>query len=209
MIFPKIIEWDNFLSEQELAGVLAEAHSLTYNVKGVYQGLSSDIPASPAVIKLIVDRFSEKMNVYTHWKRHFGYRLSLQGETPGVFNGIHNDIDDSYCDRHMISMIMYLQGFRDDESMNFYKSEALSSVSFQPTLISSISSVKDQWEVYRSVKIKPNKLIAFSSALFHGVSSSQGFGVSVEDGRLILPLFLHLGFSELCHDIPEPDILKI
>lgn len=209
MIYPHILEWDNFLTDVELDQVLNDAYDRDYTVKGVYQGRSSSVPASQDVVKLIVDKLSERLGVYTHWKRHFTYRLSFQGQEPGVYNGIHNDVNESATDRNMMSVILYLQGFKEDEAMNFYTSEAFSTYSFQPTLTSSIASVKEQWKIYRSVSIKKNKLIAFSSALFHGINTNDGMGSTMEDGRLILPLFIYIGFNEVCHPDPEPDVVGL
>lgn len=218
MILPddKIRIMDDFFDPEMLQKVLDLAKSQTYRVKDAnYQGYESENPVPPWIAEYLVAKMNKVCPLYYSFNLP-RFRLALESQGSQV-DLPHHDID-LLSNYPRYSFIIYLSDPTPDECLAFYEHESLGKFSMgdyqnvcniPPRLTTPGCSNFDRWNVYNRVPIKKNRVVMFASAFFHRPIPSVGRGTDVETGRLILPVFINLGFNVTTHKYPDPNIVVI
>jgi hypothetical protein len=208
---PKIYRIRNFF--RDLAAVRTEAANQTFGIKSAsYQGHESLAPISDQICKEVVDRINgfdlPHFGFFNFKKPRF--RLALEGEKP-AFSCPHSDgtVGIFYP---MYSLILYLSDPAPGENLGFYTHDTLGKISFlggyhvQPEMFG--YEDPSRWRKYDEVAIEKNMGLLFPSLLFHNPTPQVGRGTCVEDGRLIIPIFMYVGFDSSQNKLPDQLALK-
>lgn len=207
----RILVIDDFFPN--LDAIINEAKGCQFNVKeALYHGKDADRPV-PKWIEAQITEWVERIYPFYFWFNQPRFRLALAGDD-SVTKIPHTD---SYADlvSPKFSMVIYLsEPHQGTERLGFYQHDSFGKFSlteFESAMNSDRKGVNDlsRWNEYCSVQVKRNRAVLFPASFFHQPQPGIGFGDRVDNGRLILPVFINMGYRPTAHKPPEPKVLFV
>lgn len=172
---------DDFLPEEEFIAVRERGRLSPFHDHVFYDGETykrvwvGDIPELKAEVE-------ETLGREAYWLGT-GFRLNYEGELPNA--GIHTDV--GYGD---LAFVYFLNDVADTGTA-FFRHIPTGRTALFPGEMELLKELEQdwndmsKWEVVSVVPAKPNRIVIFSSYMFHSRWPLEGKGTTPEDGRLI------------------------